>query len=128
MPVFHNRFSMHPYKLHSSCSQKTLGNELSYHNSQFNDFVKRPRVPFEDCIGILKNRFQFLKGIRMVLDEHPNSIRKILKHITTCIILHNFLCVHCPSDNKEFMDYDCDEFSDIDADNELNKPIELWQS
>ena len=50
-------------------------------------------------------------------------MRNTLKHINACIILHNFLNIHCLSNNEEFIDYDRYEFSDIDADNELNTPI-----
>ena len=47
---------------------------------------------------------------------------KIIRHITACVILHNFLIAENDDGNNLFAEED-GYTSDIDADNELNCPV-----
>jgi hypothetical protein len=47
------------------------------------------------------------------------SFKKILRYITVCIVLHNFLI----GKREDDLDEVCDDLSEIDADNELNSPV-----
>ena len=45
----------------------------------------------EQTIGILKGRFCFLRGIPMKITDDKNSMKRILRYIDCCMILHNLL-------------------------------------
>jgi len=57
----------------------------------FNTFLAKARIKVEHCIGLLKNRFPCLRGLRTVINEDDASISRIIDRITVCIILHNLL-------------------------------------
>ena len=57
-----------------------------------------------------------------MLLEEKKSIKIIIKYITTCIILHNFLIAKNYKGNKYF-DTENDCISNIDTNNELNCPV-----
>ena len=58
--------------------------------------------------------------------KKEKKYEKIATYSTVCFILHNFLRIESPGEYKDGIDYDTDEFSDIDAANELNQPIPGW--
>jgi hypothetical protein len=58
---------------------------------RFNKILAKPRVITEHTIGMLKGRFQFLKSMPMKITEQKKSVKKILRIIDCCVILHNFL-------------------------------------
>ena len=57
----------------------------------FNTLLAKARIKVEHCIGLLKNRFPCLRGLRTVINEDDASISRIIDRITVCIILHNLL-------------------------------------
>ncbi|KAI9611499.1 hypothetical protein H4Q26_008452 [Puccinia striiformis f. sp. tritici PST-130] len=57
---------------------------------RFNHHLSSIRVCNEHCIGILKGRFQSLRGLRKDLSSAA-TMEKITHWISTCVILHNFL-------------------------------------
>ncbi|POW02002.1 hypothetical protein PSTT_12096 [Puccinia striiformis] len=57
---------------------------------RFNHHLSSIRVCNEHCIGILKGRFQSLRGLRKDLSS-AGSMEKITHWISACVVLHNFL-------------------------------------
>ncbi|KAH9467337.1 hypothetical protein Pst134EB_002356 [Puccinia striiformis f. sp. tritici] len=57
---------------------------------RFNHHLSSIRVRNEHCIGILKGRFQSLRGLRKDLSS-AGTMEKITHWISACIVLHNFL-------------------------------------
>ncbi|KAI7967485.1 hypothetical protein MJO29_000762 [Puccinia striiformis f. sp. tritici] len=57
---------------------------------RFNHHLSSIRVRNEHCIGILKGRFQSLRGLRKDLSSAA-TMEKITHWISACVILHNFL-------------------------------------
>jgi hypothetical protein len=57
---------------------------------KFNQHLASLRVCNEHCIGILKGRFQSLRGLRFELTS-IETMEKITHWVSACIILHNFL-------------------------------------
>jgi DDE superfamily endonuclease len=70
--------------------KSTPGNELPSNQSAFNTLLAKPRVKSEHCIGLLKGRFPFLKGIRLMLGNKIHLTR-IINHVRGNVVLHNFL-------------------------------------
>ena len=67
----------------------------------------------------MKNGFQILKSLHFTLIEEKESIEKIIKNISLCVVLHNFLIAENDECNSFFYEKDkC--ASDINSDNELN--------
>jgi DDE superfamily endonuclease len=66
------------------------GSELSGNYAAFNTLLAKPRVKSEHCIGLLKGRFPFLRGIRMVLGNKLH-MKRIIDHVRAAVILHNFM-------------------------------------
>jgi hypothetical protein len=56
----------------------------------FNQHLASLRVCNEHCIGILKGRFQSLRGLQMELTL-IEAMRKLTNWVSACVILHNFL-------------------------------------
>ena len=108
-----------PQNFMVSTFKKPVGGPMSPDNEVFNNKLAKPRVSSEHTIGILKGRFPFLCSIRMRLTG-KKSFKKILRYITVCVLLHNFLV----GKREESFDDACDDhLSEIDADNELNCPV-----
>jgi hypothetical protein len=107
-----------PQNFMVSTYKKPVGAPLHPDNELFNKKLAKPRVSSEHTIGILKGRFPFLRSIRMRLTG-KKSFKKILRYVTVCIVLHNFLI----EKREDDLDEASDDLSDIDADNELNCPV-----
>ena len=72
-----------PYKSYA-------GSFLSGNQSAFNTLLSKPRVKSEHCIGRLKGRLPFLKGIRNVIGNKKHMDR-VIDLVRGSVILHNFL-------------------------------------
>ena len=72
-----------PFKAHA-------GSFVSANQEAFNTLLSKVRVKSEHCIGILKGRFPFLKGIRMLLGNKLH-MNKIIKYVQGCVVIHNYL-------------------------------------
>jgi hypothetical protein len=68
----------------------------------FNRQLSSLRVSVEHAIGILKNRFQSLRGLRIRVDK-KNGHRRACEWISACCVLYNII-------------YECDPWSDMDVD------------
>jgi hypothetical protein len=108
-----------PQNFMVSVFKKPVGAPMPPDNEAFNTQLAKPRVSSEHTIGMLKGRFPFLRSIRMRLTG-KKSFKKILRFVTVCIILHNFLVGKREDDLDEVGD---DDLSEIDANNELNCPV-----
>ena len=60
------------------------------HNQMFNEVQSSARVPIEHTNGVLKARFQSLKGIRTQI-KNKKELKMVCDHIVVCLILHNLL-------------------------------------
>jgi hypothetical protein len=49
------------------------------------------RIASEHCIGILKNRFAFLKQIPLIIDDKASRLLVCIRCIEACMVLHNIL-------------------------------------
>jgi len=56
----------------------------------FNTYLAKARIKVEHCIGLLKNRFRSLRGLRTIISDEA-SAKRVIDRITLCIILHNLL-------------------------------------
>ena len=100
--------------------KKKTGGFLSAEEERFNTILSQARILSENCIGLLKGRFPFLRSIRCRITRKKRSFKRVLRYLRVCIILHNLLIGW--GDDHELTCGDDDEYlSDIDADNELNK-------
>jgi DDE superfamily endonuclease len=70
--------------------KSAAGSELSANYTAFNTLLAKPRVKSEHCIGLLKGRFPFLRGIRMLLGNRLH-MNRIIDHVRAAVILHNFM-------------------------------------
>lgn len=70
--------------------KKPSGGELSRDKNKFNYYHSSARVKAEHCIGMLKGRFQSLKGLHIPI-AMSDDIKLINAWILTCVILHNYL-------------------------------------
>jgi hypothetical protein len=93
------------------------GHSLPPDRERFNKILAKPRVISEHTIGMLKGRFQFLKSMPMKITEQKKSVKKILRIIDCCVIIHNFLLKvgddELPNDWVE--EEESDDESDDDA-------------
>jgi DDE superfamily endonuclease len=90
--------------------KSTPGNELSPNHSAFNTLLSKPRVKSEHCIGLLKGRFPFLRGIRMKLGNKLH-LKRIVDHVRGTVVLHNYL-IGQPIDDS-WLD-EQDDYDDLD--------------
>ena len=85
---------------------------LTPQQEAFNTILGRARVSSEHTIGMLKARFPILRSIPLKITDKRNSVRRILRLIQTCVILHNLL-IDC---NDEIPELWFDEFDDDASD------------
>ena len=70
--------------------KSTAGISPPSNETAFNTLLAKPRVKSEHCIGILKGRFPFLKGIRLRLGNRLH-MKRLIDHVRGAVVLHNFL-------------------------------------
>jgi hypothetical protein len=68
--------------------KKSQGRSLNPDEAEFNSKLSNIRVRVEHCIGILKGRFQSLKGLRTVI-RREKDVRRLVYWIRACCVLHN---------------------------------------
>jgi len=81
--------------------KKPYNGQLSMDNTKFNSLHANLRVRIEHCIGILKARFQSLKGMRILVQDE-RSVQKISYWIRCCCVLHNLLLKRGDSLEEEY--------------------------
>lgn len=67
------------------------GHQLSPQKERFNTHMGKARIISEHTIGILKGRFPILRSIPMVVKKEKKAMKRILRTIECCFILHNLL-------------------------------------
>ena len=97
--------------------KKGHNRNLSEEQRYFNNKLAKIRIKSEHCIGLLKARFQRLRGFRRVIKE-KKDLDTILRHAMCACILHNLLIDHpVPPD---WLDETLEE---LDQDDELNQSV-----
>jgi len=97
--------------------KKGHNRNLSEEQRYFNNKLAKIRIRSEHCIGLLKARFQRLRGFRRVIKE-KKDLDAILRHAMCACILHNLLIDHpVPPD---WLDETLEE---LDQDDELNQSV-----
>jgi hypothetical protein len=91
--------------------------ELDRNKIRFNTKLAKLRIKSEHCIGVLKARFQILKGLRRVIAT-KNDMIHVNRLITACAIIHNLML-------NEQVPLEWIEQEDTLTDNdELNQPVD----
>ena len=75
--------------------------DLDEEKAQFNTICALPRVIVEHCIGLWKNRFPFLRNIRMRITDDPKTMTRIQRYIRVTVILHNLLIGYADGDVED---------------------------
>ena len=57
----------------------------------FNTHLARVRIKSEHCIGLLKGRFQCLKGLNTYKSRGEEDVKYIVDIFSACTVLHNLL-------------------------------------
>ena len=57
----------------------------------FNTLLAKVRIKSEHCIGLLKARFQCLKGLNTWIKDGENDVKFIVDLFSACTVLHNLL-------------------------------------
>jgi DDE superfamily endonuclease len=102
-----------------SAFKKPKNQSIPRSHEQFNEKLARLRIISEQCIGILKGRFPWLRSIRLKITEDSKSLKEILELIDATIILHNILIEIGEKEKEEWIDHD--DFSDIDDEDRVPK-------
>lgn len=90
------------------------GQRLTEEEENFNTLLGKPRVISEHTIGMLKGRFQILKLLPMKITNDKKSVKRILRVIDCCVILHNLLIDRGDDDiPDEWFDDEADDYSDV---------------
>ena len=90
------------------------GHSLSKDQEAFNTSLGRVRVSSEHTIGMLKARFPILRSLPMQITNKADSVRRIIRIIECCIILHNLLIsMNDDIPNEWYDDDEGDDDSDI---------------
>jgi hypothetical protein len=99
---------------------------LPKRHSDFNEKVSEIRITVEHCIGILKGKFQSLKGLRFILDKRED-LALLNKWVTACSVLHNLSLLDPIED--EWLDveriYEDDDSSNINTGEENDEEQDL---
>lgn len=98
--------------------KKPPRSDLDPHKSFFNIKLAKARIKTEHCIGLLKARFQYFKGVRVIIRSKAD-MKKIIKYFTTACILHNLL-IREPVPAEWEQDIKC---SGLGEDDKLNSSI-----
>ncbi|ETO99479.1 hypothetical protein F441_23112 [Phytophthora nicotianae CJ01A1] len=64
--------------------------DLDIHKKYFNTQLAKVRIKTEHCIGLIKTRFQYMRGIRIKITG-KRSMKRLLRIVACVFILHNLL-------------------------------------
>ena len=87
--------------------KKPVGRDLNRNETKFNHAMASARVVAEHTIGVLKMRFQSLRGLRVMI-QGKRSVGKAVNWMLACVVLHNLL-LHEPDDDVVNVDDARDE-------------------
>jgi len=94
-----------------SAFKKGANQDMSYEHEQFFHKLSTLWIRSKHCIGILKGRFPWLRGIGMKANDKASSVRRIVRLIDATIILHNMLIEFGEEENTAWIDEK--DFSDL---------------
>jgi hypothetical protein len=94
---------------------------ISEEKSYFNTMLAKIRIKSEHCIGLLKGRFQRLRGHRRVIRDKVD-FDFILKMTMAACVLHNLLINNNIPDS--WVGYDDDDDTFLDDNDELNQSVD----
>ncbi|KAG9406133.1 hypothetical protein AC1031_004048 [Aphanomyces cochlioides] len=102
--------------------KRTRGSQLSQEQLNFNTRLAQCRSVNEHFIGLLKGRFQSLRGMRMDISK-KSAAKTMIMYIRCASILHNLLLdMIDPSDDWDFEIQDYDETNDRVENEESSNP------
>jgi hypothetical protein len=114
-------FQASPVMIHAF--KKPAGGVMDPTHEYFNTKLAKARIKSEHCIGLLKTRFQWLKGIRSMLKKRRH-LRKIIRYVTCACILHNLLIAEpVPEEWEDEIHANGRSSGDLDEDDELNLEV-----
>lgn len=93
-------------------------NGLTADKKSFNHHLSQHRVCVENTIGILKGRFQSLKGIRRRILNANNGHKKVCNWVHACAVLHNMLMTNDPWESEQ--QFEAEAHEDTTEYNNLN--------
>lgn len=88
--VFARRLCASPVNTYHTTVQKLPGGVLSREAEYFNTKLSKIRIRSEHSIGLLKARFQYFKGVR-VLIKSCKDLRRIIAFFKAVLVAHNLL-------------------------------------
>ena len=86
--------------------KKPANGSLTFKDIAFNEACASARVVAEHTIGLLKMRWQSLRGLSMLI-RGPEDVQTAVHWIMACVVLHNLLLGE-NNDHAEFGDYEGD--------------------
>ncbi|KAE9007259.1 hypothetical protein PR003_g16530 [Phytophthora rubi] len=103
--------------------KKPAGGVMDPTHAYFNTKLAKARIKSEHCIGLLKTRFQWLKGVRLMLKKRRHLL-KIIRYVTCACILHNLLIAEpVPKQWDDEIRANGSSSGDLDEDDELNLEV-----
>lgn len=98
-----------PFKTNASCENQERRNAF---NRKFSKF----RIRIEHCYGLLKERFNSLKEMRISL-KNDDSVRKICQWVLVCAILHNIAIEQNDKYELSVFNTDCSNTEETELEN-----------
>lgn len=97
--------------------KKPARGQLEQPKVKFNKMLAKARIKVEHCIGLIKARWQYLKGIRVKL-KRKRDARRTVRYVTAAITLHNLMVLEPVPSNWRIEP----EEGGLGHDDELNLP------
>ncbi|GMF33011.1 unnamed protein product [Phytophthora fragariaefolia] len=81
--------------------KKLQGGVISREKEFFNYKLAKLRIRVEHCIGVLKARFQYFRGIRVII-KTTEDMNRIIRLFMSAVVVHNLLILEpIPSDLQD---------------------------
>lgn len=88
---------LHSEKVITSYKENQAGRIPQVDRKRFNKEVAKIRIAVEHTIGMLKSRWQSLRGLRQLIRDHT-TFTNLIYWIRACVVIHNML-VGLPEDD-----------------------------
>ena len=90
--------------------------ELPRDKEIFNTQIANARIKLEHCIGLLKGRFQILRGMNVWIRDGKKQVKEVVDIFSSCCILHNLLLTYNNTIPQEWYDNLADHIDFSQAD------------
>ena len=107
-----------------SFKKARLESQLPRDKELFNTHVAGIRIKSEHCIGILKGRFQILKGMNVWIRDGKKEVKEVVNIFSACCVLHNLLLTYDDTIPQEWYDELTDQI-DFSAADEIENTLYL---